>query len=62
MKTMLHMIVTLVIVGLLSGGALSVVNQATAPRIAEQEPAPLRAGLRGWLTDRGPDRWASTYR
>jgi Na+-translocating ferredoxin:NAD+ oxidoreductase subunit G len=37
MKTMLHMIVTLVVVGLLSGGALSVVNQATAPRIAEQE-------------------------
>lgn len=37
MKTMLHMVVTLVVVGLLSGGALSVVNQATAPRIAEQE-------------------------
>ncbi len=37
MKTMLHMIVTLVVVGLLSGGALSVVNQATAPLIAEQE-------------------------
>ncbi len=37
MKTMLHMIVTLVVVGLLSGGALSVVNEATAPRIAEQE-------------------------
>ncbi len=37
MKTTLHMIVTLVAVGLLAGGALSMVNQATAPRIAEQE-------------------------
>lgn len=37
MKTTLHMVATLLIVGLLSGGALSLVNQATAPRIAEQE-------------------------
>lgn len=37
MKTMAQMVVTLVVVGLFAGGALSVVNQATAPRIAEQE-------------------------
>lgn len=37
MKTTLHMVATLLIVGLFSGGALSLVNQATAPRIAEQE-------------------------
>jgi len=44
MKTTLHMLATLVIVGVFSGGALSLVNEATAPRIAELErQAKLRA-------------------